>query len=537
MLRLKKSGWVISGVLILSACGNEKGALRRFSEPAAVLNIHQNQNVDFGTQWIDGNTEKTLTIQNTGDEEATEMNGTPSLSLHFSYKGRQYPGEGGTCIDRLASGASCSIVFVFAPRASGVFEDTLRISYFDGSNKQITNKPLVKGKGAWDDPGVLDITFGVNGYLRTEQRIWSLKIYENNMAVTGSTASNGTDTDWLIQKWTMGGMEESSFGAAGKQWISWGSEDDSLGTITVEPYEGKIVAGGTAKQNGQRIGAIAKLLSQGSFDSSFGNSGRVTFSQQAIESAFQSLALQSDSSIVAVGEVVTSGSSDWLVVQFSKNGVLDTAFGSSGKMEWDFGSPVESAVSIATSGGGIFVVGNTGNSGVEDIVLLKLKSDGSLDASFGNAGKIQWDMSGGGSDTANVIKILDGKIYVGGSSQKGDKQGFVARLDLMGNLDTSFGTGGFKFIDHSSGDDSVETIELQPDKRIIIAGASGQEAYVSRLEISGNPDTRFGQQGTRLFSLASGMNSARALGLQSHGKIVVAGQAPGLLGFLSRFWP
>jgi uncharacterized delta-60 repeat protein len=76
---------------------------------------------------------------------------------------------------------------------------------------------------------------------------------------------------------------------------------------------------------------------------------------------------------------------------------------------------------------------------------------------------------GTGSDTVNDIAIQpDGKIVLAGAGS-----GFaVARLQPNGSLDTTFGTGGKTSIAFKGGD-AGQRLALQPDGKIVVAGVGG----------------------------------------------------------------
>jgi uncharacterized delta-60 repeat protein len=98
---------------------------------------------------------------------------------------------------------------------------------------------------------------------------------------------------------------------------------------------------------------------------------------------------------------------------------------------------------------------------------------GDLDTSFGTGGKVTTAI-GGGSDAATSIALQsDGKIVVAGNSDNGSNADFaVVRYNTDGLLDTSFGTGGIVTTAIGDGIDSVNSIALQSDGKIVVAGYS-----------------------------------------------------------------
>jgi uncharacterized delta-60 repeat protein len=74
-----------------------------------------------------------------------------------------------------------------------------------------------------------------------------------------------------------------------------------------------------------------------------------------------------------------------------------------------------------------------------------------------------------------VALQADGKIVVGGTTPNpifgGTSPDFaLARLDAVGALDPSFGTGGTVRTDFDTGRDILESLLVQPDGKIVAAG-------------------------------------------------------------------
>src|SRR5215468_9620057 len=91
-----------------------------------------------------------------------------------------------------------------------------------------------------------------------------------------------------------------------------------------------------------------------------------------------------------------------------------------------------------------------------------------LDPSFGSGGKVTTDFSG--SELITTLKIQsDGKIIAGGfSSNAVEARDFaLARYTPSGSLDTSFGSGGKVTTDFFSSFDTLFSIVIQPDGRIV----------------------------------------------------------------------
>ena len=106
--------------------------------------------------------------------------------------------------------------------------------------------------------------------------------------------------------------------------------------------------------------------------------------------------------------------------------------------------------------------------------LARYKTDGSLDSTFGNGGRITTSFSGDAEANSLVIQ-LDGKIVTAGvaAGVTGNKDFAIARYKTDGTLDASFGTDGKLTIDFLGGDDEAYALAIQSDGKIVMAGDTG----------------------------------------------------------------
>jgi uncharacterized delta-60 repeat protein len=108
-------------------------ALTGTATSPAILSFTQGSSYNFGAVALDGTSEVTLNLQNTGSDTATGISGS-LISPFFSYFGGSYPGTGGTCSASLAGSQSCTMVLSFAPITMGSKSHTFTINYVDGVN-------------------------------------------------------------------------------------------------------------------------------------------------------------------------------------------------------------------------------------------------------------------------------------------------------------------------------------------------------------------------------------------------------------------
>jgi len=151
-----------------------------------------------------------------------------------------------------------------------------------------------------------------------------------------------------------------------------------------------------------------RYLSNGTIDTTFGVAGRVRtdFGDQNFDRA-RSAALQPDGRIVAAGFAISQNglSQNFAVARYTSNGVLDTTFSGDGKTQIDFGNCCQGATKVLLQSDGkiITVGGSNGESSEDDFLLARLNPSGSLDTTFGVAGKVRTsfgDLNGGANGAA-----------------------------------------------------------------------------------------------------------------------------------------
>src|SRR6266851_2729048 len=157
-------------------------------------------------------------------------------------------------------------------------------------------------------------------------------------------------------------------------------------------------------------------------------------------------------------------------------GALDQGFGTHG-IVIDSTFPVPSGGVVAIQADGkILLAGTTySHTILPDFVLERYNSDGSLDTTFGTGGTVETDIASGSFDVANSIAVqADGKILVAGTSGTEPNNSFaIVRYNPDGTLDTTFngGIARTNFADIGGlGTSVINSIAFQSDGKISAAG-------------------------------------------------------------------
>lgn len=210
-------------------------------------------------------------------------------------------------------------------------------------------------------------------------------------------------------------------------------------------------------------------------------------------------------------------------------GSLDLSFDSDGKVTTSFGTGNDLGKSVALqTDGKILVSGYSNNGSNNDFAVVRYNTNGSLDTTFNADGKVTTSI-GTNDDVGNSIAIqLDGKILVAGYSYNGSTTNFaIIRYNLNGSLDTTFDTDGIVTTTIGTNDDKGYSIVIQSDSKILVAGysfnGSSQDFALVRYNPNGSLDTTFDNDGKLTTSFGAYDDFGSSLILQSDGKILVAG--------------
>jgi len=279
-----------------------------------------------------------------------------------------------------------------------------------------------------------------------------------------------------------------------------------------------------------------QAASPGALDLTFGTRGTASARPFTDFINTRAVVVQPDGKVVLFGSVrICSGATcnnSFLGVRFNTDGTLDNSFDGDGAVVTDyfgqnegaFAAAVQADGKIVVAGGFYSIFGNTNNN-ILGFKIVRYMPDGSLDTTFGTAGRVYEEFNDVGGYAQSVIIQPDGKIVVAGSDQ--NSMLLVARFNIDGSLDTSFGTNG-RIASNSYG--AVQArIDRQLDGKLIIIIRSLQNngaLKLIRLNANGTLDSSFGSGGVVTSTFTWGFKPTVAI--QTDGKILVSGGSNGL---------
>ncbi|CAE78065.1 delta-60 repeat domain-containing protein [Bdellovibrio bacteriovorus] len=386
--------------------------------------------------------------------------------------------------------------------------------------------------------GTPDVGFGTVGfsYLNlpsaTESEGKKIQLLANGKILVAGIAFVSPYNQIFVARYNSDGSLDTTFNSgsgfniltiAGRNNDVYDLKTDSLGRIIVSGY---------TWPTGDLSGVIARLSSDGSLDTAFGGTGIViTNRSSSANDSIYSIHPLSDGSILVAGALTTAGNSNCYLSKYTAAGAVDATFNGTGISVVDFGGSDVCRGMDVMSDGSIMMSGNSAN----NFVAAKLTAAGALDASYGASGLVSVDVTGNTKYDymADSHLLSDDKLLIAGYTFTDNEEYSVARLNPDGSLDTTLNGTGTGYYD-IEGDpyDAIACITLQPDGKVLLGGASQSNDWgktaVARLNLDGTLDSSFGSNGSTLaYPLPNEYASFGNVHVLANGKILASGDVDG----------
>lgn len=288
-------------------------------------------------------------------------------------------------------------------------------------------------------------------------------------------------------------------------------------SIMVQSSDGKILVAG---DSGKDV-AIARLNADGSYDSSFGVSGKITLSLG--EKVRRTGMVLGDDGCVFVG---TSTATHLHLICFNSDGTVNNSFGSSGMASVETDIPYQFKALYKDSEGR-FLIGGQGTD-AKDFIVVRINEDGSIDGEFGASGELKFDLPYTGRNWVSVSNFTltnDGGILVVGVVKN-----YLNRYEIAlrkyapdQSWDKVFAFNGETV---SIGNfESLRAIDAHSldDGKLLVTGYGDGKFTLFRFLPDGLADSSLGSDGAAVTDY-SGFKESFSSILQENGKLVVATQ-------------
>ncbi|MGX7667043.1 T9SS type A sorting domain-containing protein [Flavobacterium pedocola] len=328
--------------------------------------------------------------------------------------------------------------------------------------------------------GSVDTSFGIAGVTTLPS-----DDYSYNMAIQNDSKIIVTGNQTL-KRFNADGTADSFFGTNGSVDLfeASGYTVSYVDNIHLLP-NGQILVAVDYDDGGTSFGML-RMNSDGTFDTTFGSNGMFTTRFIETSSTFtefpREIVVQSNNKIIIIGvtdELITPTLDyNLCALRLSPDGVLDTTFGTNGKVVLQLNSGNYPFASQVLADDKFLVSSRIGT----ESKTFKFTANGALDPTFGTNG-IAADAAGTNNQGALSVQP-DGKFIKGGTK---NGHASMSRYNTDGTVDNTFGINGNGELGLIMYNNSkvVKTL-LQPDNKLVILG----ESYLTRM-FSGDVNLNF----------------------------------------------
>ena len=380
--------------------------------------------------------------------------------------------------------------------------------------------------------GSLDQRFGTGGkaYVTPpglNQSLSKTVVQPDGKTVLVGRASDGFGYTFSVARFNANGTPDSTFdgdGVAVTQIVA-GSRNDNVTTVAVQP-DGKIIAAGNSNNNF----VLVRYNINGSLDASFDGDGIVNTPLPGF-SVIYSVVVLGNGKILAGGASNPGATlSDFTLARYNANGTLDASFDTDGILTTNIANTSSDILySLAIQLDGKIVAAGSSNS---DFAIVRYSADGILDNTFNGNGRLTLDF--GLNEIAYSLAIqADGKLVVAGvSNSDAVFHTAVARVLANGQPDNSFDLDG-KLSTAVGESDQFYSVLIQQDAKVVASGTTysngSSDFVVVRYNADGSLDNSFDADGklpidmgsAEAFATVAGWGTTLVVGGYSNNRLAV----------------
>ncbi|HVD99548.1 MAG TPA: T9SS type A sorting domain-containing protein [Cytophagaceae bacterium] len=296
---------------------------------------------------------------------------------------------------------------------------------------------------------------------------------------------------------------------------------NSINSVIMQP-DGKILfAGSTSDASAPSYFIIGRINSDGTTDNSFDTDGYVeyTFNTGGYDGAYNVCYL--NNKIYAAANNEDNSNSYTLLVRLNNDGSIDNSFNGNGKLSPTIESFSNgSLVALPTSDNNIVVLGESSSTfPTFHLSGFKVDENANFINGFGTNGKTILNVMSGIFNPDEVEILNDNSILIVHNES-------LIKIKSNGHLDSTFGTDGI--VDLSSISSSSFTgLSVQKDGKVILCNSDENQKFsVYRLSSTGSIDASFGTNGKVAVTFGGISSGARTIVVDTSsvtGKIFAAG--------------
>ena len=399
---------------------------------------------------------------------AVDENGNVVVAGSSASSGGTYPGDertvwrytsSGTLDSSFGGGDGIAIV------ADGSTQSQLNSLLLHSSGRIVTGGSIGGGGGAvlnvFTESGALDTGFSSDGDWRRSisgQSIWDIAEAGNGDIVFSGFDGRPGNQKILVGRFGINGTPDSAFGTDGILELNdlGGGAGPEYGYSVEVDASGRILVGGAVHNGSDLDMFVARLLEDGSLDTSFGGDGTVIRDGDGVSGSgaqvVWDLEIGPDGSIYAIGGAgPDTASFQGAIWKLNADGSLNTTFGNGGFYSAAPGSKLLLRDGELDTAGYLIVAGEISSAdsttGLDVYVTRVSSTSADTDVNFGTSGEVFLD-GNGYTDVVFDVAIADsGVAYLTGiarttSSQDTEDLAIWALDYSAGAFNVIPGTGG-----------------------------------------------------------------------------------------------
>jgi hypothetical protein len=289
---------------------------------------------------------------------------------------------------------------------------------------------------------------------------------------------------------------------------SWGEDglvrlDNFEADRMIEDGAGRVLVLGLYDD---RIAEIVRLRSDGSLDPSFGKGGVARWPYRMFVSRFRfgrhflgwDLAAFLPGGRIALAGTNNFGNindqSTLIISEIDESGHVVRGFGENGYFVSKMSNHMRGPTGMAVQNGRLVVAVNRfrADESPEEIVLMRLRLDGTLDNSFGEGGKTTVSAVPASLVMTTPILALPNKRLVIATEAPTAMRGLIRVVGLLNNgaRDLHFGHKGFASVRVGGNSSGIEPYGLFRSKgwRLALTGSASAGPFIACFGVEGNPD-------------------------------------------------